>query len=70
MDNIYFEKALETIHYRIIDGLPKDICNECPVVRMLGEITGMIKTENNATMASELGIESIALQCPCKKDQV
>jgi hypothetical protein len=32
-------------------GLPKEICNECPVVRMRGEITEMIKTENNATMA-------------------
>jgi len=29
MDNIYFEKALETIYYRIMDGLPKEICNEC-----------------------------------------
>lgn len=64
MDNIYFEKAIETIYCHIMNNLPKDICRSCPVVRMLGEITEEIKQQNNSAMAEQLGIKTLRLSCP------
>jgi len=64
MDNIYFEKAIETIYCHIMNYLPKDICRSCPVVRMLGEITEEIKQQNNSAMAEQLSITALKLSCP------
>ena len=68
MDNIYFEKALETIFHQITDNMPSEICETCPVVQMIGDVMDMIKNENYSSVASQLGIDGVVLQCPYKKD--
>ncbi len=68
--DIKLEKTLETIYYRITDNMPSDVCETCPIISMLGDLTISIKLENNAQIASELGIEGQKYNCPFRKKEV
>lgn len=68
--DIKLEKTLETIYYRITDNMPSDVCKTCPIINMLGDLTISIKLENNAQIASELGLEGQRLWCPFVKSDI
>jgi len=56
MDDIRLEKAVEVVYDEIIADVPQDKRQSCPVVIKLGRLLDNMKTENNRTLATELGI--------------
>ena len=63
--DLRLEKVLEALYYEIVDNLPSDVCRDCPLVRMLGDLTGTVKHENNAMVAEKMGIDGTGIRCPC-----
>lgn len=56
LENIEFEKLLETIYDHVRSQLPCDRADRCPMLQELGDILIMIEEGNNERMALEIGL--------------
>lgn len=64
MSDIRMEKVLEAIYEHILEHMPKEACDNCGVLRMLGDLMVGMKKENNREIALEMGFDDIDVKCP------
>jgi len=64
MENIKAEKLVETIYQNLIENIPDDVCNSCPVIAAMRTVVSTMKRHNNEEIANQLGIDTLDFSCP------
>ena len=66
MDEYHLEKIVNTIYERIVENLPDDTCCKCPIVKIMGDLSEIIREGNSERIMGELGISIGKMECPFK----
>ena len=64
MSDIRMEKVLEAIYEHILEHMPEEACDNCGVLRILGDLMVVMKKENNREIALEMGFDCMDVKCP------
>lgn len=66
MDEYHLEKIASTIYERIVKNLLADTCNMCPIVKVMGGLSEIIRDGNSEKILNELRISIGKMECPFK----
>jgi len=69
MDEYHLEKIVNTIYERIVESMPVETCNKCPIVRVIGDLSEIIREGNSEKIMTELRISIGKMECPIMKNE-